>query len=106
MGQEEQDAIFGRLMRENKEANVKLVAMKKRAEELGTRFAQLGEMLRNDPGAVSFGNQLASVQRVRLVYDRAHFNIEEVVKLVVEIHETETEINQNQNQLRAAGFTA
>jgi len=112
MSQEEQDAAIGRLVREKKEAETKLVSLKARTMELGNRYRELGKTLSIDPGAITFidpdaitfdGDSAPDGKPVRS-YDRRLFNIEEIERLVTDVQETERLIADHATQLARAGY--
>jgi len=104
MSQEEQDAAIGRLVREKKEAETKLVNLKARTKELGHRYREFGETLSIDPDAITFDGDSAPDGKPVRSYDRRLFNIEEIERLVTDVQETERLIADHATQLARAGY--
>lgn len=104
MSTEEQDAVIGRLVREKKQAETKLVSLKARTMELGNRYRELGETLALAPDAITFDGEMAHPGKTRRTYDRSLFNIEEIVRLVTDVQEAEKLIADHATQLARAGY--
>lgn len=107
MGEDQRDAVIGRLLRERKEVQSHLAELEADASRISQRLGQLAEMLEQSPEDVWFYGQVANVKGGAprsTSLDIADFDMQHVVDLTNEIRNTREKLNGLNSEASKHGF--
>lgn len=104
MTSQEQDAVVGRLMREQKETDRQLGLLRVELDHVGQVLVELGQTLQQSPDRVAFDEEPLPIK-----FDRSNFPSEildgaKLQKLCYELREQLQRRDQLRQQARSLGF--
>jgi hypothetical protein len=107
MGEDQRDAVIGRLLRERKEVQSHLAELEADASRISQRLEQLAEMLEQSPGDVWFYGQLANIKGYAprsTAFNVADFDMQQIVDLTDEIRNTREKLDGLNSEASKHGF--
>lgn len=104
MTQEDQDAVIGRVVREQRDLRAKLAALEVEAQNIGVIFANLGAMLQGDPQGIAFENHPGPPELMgRPLFKQTDINAQKILKLVDDLRETQRALHNIEAKARQLG---
>jgi predicted nucleic acid-binding Zn-ribbon protein len=107
MSEEQKDAVIGRVLRERKETQTHLAALKAEATRLGRKMMQLGQLLSSNAANVVFRGQSVNIKdssSQHTLFAVTDFDIQRIVTLTNEIKDTIEKLDHLNDQASKLGF--
>jgi hypothetical protein len=108
MSDEQQDAIIGRVLREYKDADLKLKALLSEAINFGCAMSEMATLLTTNPQDLTFEGEPVGLQhitsRAKLFKKSALPSVDTLVALTNDIRNTHQDVSRLKDQAAGLGF--